>query len=96
MLLSETAAPGGLFSLAPLIVFLPVLGLLVNMFFGGRFSEKVIGWIASAATGLAFVVSVLLAVALVGHPEGVTVPWQNGSGSENLRLIGLSGLTPSL
>jgi NADH-quinone oxidoreductase subunit L len=74
MLLSETAAPGGLFSLAPLIVFLPVLGLLVNMFFGGRFSEKVIGWIASAATGLAFVVSVLLAVALVGHPEGVTVP----------------------
>ena len=74
MLLSETATPGGLFSLVPLIVFLPILGLLINMIFGGRLSEKVIGTIASTAAGLAFVVSVLLATALVGHPEGVTVP----------------------
>jgi NADH-quinone oxidoreductase subunit L len=53
-----------LFSLAPLIVFLPVLGLVVNIAFGGRMSEKGIGAVASAASGLAFVVSLLLGVAL--------------------------------
>lgn len=74
MFLSETAAPGGLFALVPLIVFLPVLGLLINVFFGSRMSEKMIGAVASGAAGLAFVVSVLQAIALAGHPEGVTVP----------------------
>jgi NADH-quinone oxidoreductase subunit L len=73
MLLSETTAPGGLFSLVPLIILLPLAGMLINMFFGSRFSEKLIGTIASSAAGLAFVVSVLLAVALSAHPEGVTV-----------------------
>ena len=57
------------FYLAPWIVFFPVIGLLVNMIFGGRFSEKVIGTIASLASGLAFVVSVLLAYSLTQHPE---------------------------
>jgi NADH-quinone oxidoreductase subunit L len=73
-LLSESAAPGGLFTLVPLIVFLPVLGLLINIFFGSRMSEKAIGSVASGASGLAFVVSVLQAVALAAHPQGVTVP----------------------
>ena len=31
------------FYLAPWIVFFPVIGLLVNIIFGDRFSEKVIG-----------------------------------------------------
>ncbi len=53
-----------LFSLVPLIVFLPVLGLLINIAFGGKMGEKAIGTVASAASGLAFVVSVLLGVAL--------------------------------
>ena len=57
-----------LFSLVPLIVFLPVLGLLFNIIFGGRMGEKAIGAVASAASGLAFVVSVLLGIAL----------WQTG------------------
>ncbi len=59
------------FYLAPWIVFLPVIGLLVNAFAGQRFSEKVIGTVASLASGLAFVVSVLLAYSLAGHPEAV-------------------------
>ena len=46
----------GLCSLVPLIVFLPVLGLLINLIFGGRMSEKAIGAVASAASGLAFAV----------------------------------------
>ena len=49
-----------LFTLVPLIVFLPVLGLLANIIFGGRLGEKAIGTVASAAAGLAFVVSLLL------------------------------------
>jgi NADH-quinone oxidoreductase subunit L len=57
-----------LFNLVPLIVFLPVIGLLINLAFGGRMGEKAIGTIASAASGLAFVVSVLLGIAL----------WQSG------------------
>ncbi len=59
------------FYLAPWIVFFPVIGLLVNIIFGGRFSEKVIGMAASLASGLAFVVSVLLAYSLTQHPEAV-------------------------
>ncbi len=53
-----------LFNLVPLIIFLPVLGLLINIIFGGKLGEKTIGVIASTASGLTFVVSVLLAVAL--------------------------------
>jgi NADH-quinone oxidoreductase subunit L len=59
------------FFLAPWIVFLPVIGLLVNGFVGQRFNEKVIGTVASLASGLAFVISVLLALSLTGHPEAV-------------------------
>jgi NADH-quinone oxidoreductase subunit L len=57
-----------LFNLVPLIVFLPILGLLINLIFGGKMGEKAIGAVASAASGLAFVVSVLLGIAL----------WQTG------------------
>ncbi len=64
-----------LFNLVPLIVFLPVLGLLVNIAFGGKMGEKAIGWLASTASGLAFVVSVLLGIALwTGGGEAQVVP----------------------
>ena len=66
----------GLFPLVPLIVLLPVAGLLINMIFGGRMAEKAIGGIASAASGLAFVVSALLGFALwTGGGEAVVVPF---------------------
>jgi NADH-quinone oxidoreductase subunit L len=65
-----------LFNLVPLIVFLPVLGLLVNMVFGGKMSEKAIGWLASTASGLAFIVSALLGFALwTGGGEATVVPF---------------------
>jgi len=63
------------FYLAPWIVFFPVIGLLTNIIFGGRFSEKVIGTVASLASGLAFVVSVLLAYSVAQHPEVMSVPF---------------------
>jgi NADH-quinone oxidoreductase subunit L len=64
------------FYLAPWIVFFPLIGLLVNLIFGGRFSEKVIGAVASAASGLAFLVSVLLVYSLTQHPD--VVRWTLG------------------
>lgn len=63
------------FNLAPWVVFLPLIGLMINLLVGRKFGELFAGITASAAAGLAFVVSVLLAVALVRHPEGVTVPF---------------------
>jgi len=73
MLLSE-ATTTGFFFLAPWLVFAPVIGLLINIIFGGRFSEKVVGTVASLASGTAFVVSVLLAFSVYangGHGHSV-------------------------
>ena len=78
MFLSEVAdsvAASGpeFFYLVPLVVFFPLIGMLVNMTLGGRMSERAIGTVASLASGLAFVVTVLLVISLVGHPEGDSV-----------------------
>ena len=74
MFLNEAATGGPqFFYLAPWIVFFPVIGLLINVIFGSRFSEKVIGAIASTASGLAFGVAVLLGISLIGYPEGEVV-----------------------
>ena len=62
-----------LFNLVPWVVFLPLIGLGINLLVGRRLGEIFAGTVASLATGLAFVVSILLAVALTGHPEGITV-----------------------
>jgi len=71
MLLSEVTNFGFL-SLAPWLVFAPVVGLLVNLIFGSRLSEKWIGFVASAASGAAFVVSVLLTITLsASHGEAM-------------------------
>jgi NADH-quinone oxidoreductase subunit L len=64
MMLSEIAPAGSIFYLVPLVVFIPLAGLLINMIFGGRMSERLIGFVASSAAGLAFVVAVVLGVAL--------------------------------
>lgn len=75
MFLSETAASGPtFFNLVPLVVFIPVIGLLFNIIFGNWLGEKAIGWIASIAAGLTFLVAVILGVSLLNHPEEVIVP----------------------
>jgi NADH-quinone oxidoreductase subunit L len=65
------------FWLAPWIVFFPLLGLLVNLIFGGRLKERAIGWTASAASGLAFVASVLLAYSVSAN-HGEMMRWTLG------------------
>jgi NADH-quinone oxidoreductase subunit L len=62
-----------LFNLVPWVVFLPLIGLGINLLLGKKLGEIFAGTVASLATGLAFVVSILLAIALSSHPEGITV-----------------------
>ena len=63
--------------LAPWLVFVPIIGLLINMVFGGwlmrrSWGEAAIGTIASVASGITFLISVLLAyTASVNHGEAV-------------------------
>jgi len=100
MLLDEAISSGPqFFYLAPWVVFFPLVGLLVNAFLGGRIlarsasrisdasGEKVIGWLASSAVGMSFVVSLLQMISLIYYPEGRVVPladWIN-IGSLQLR-----------
>lgn len=74
MLLSETTSPL-FFGLVPWIVFLPVIGLLINLIFGKYLGEKGVGTVASLATGSAFVVAVLQAYSVSVHHEGMDVPF---------------------
>ncbi len=75
MSLNAIMSLGGYFYLVPMVVFFPVLGLLINIIFGGRMGEKAIGTVACLASGLSFVVAVLLGISLVGHPEAVVYPF---------------------
>jgi NADH-quinone oxidoreductase subunit L len=86
MHLSETMNSGFYF-LAPLLVFAPVVGLLINAIFGKRFSETVVGTVASLASGTAFVVSVLLAYSVaINHGHVVSVPFAEWIHIGNLKL----------
>ena len=73
-MLFEATHSAGFFFLAPAMVFVPILGLLINMTFGHKFSEKLIGTIASLAAGTDFVIALLLAWSLTaagGHGQSV-------------------------
>lgn len=77
MLFSETTtAAAGFFYLIPLIVLIPLAGVVLNMIFGGRLSERAVGTLASTASGLAFVIAVLQVISLAAnHGEPVVVPF---------------------
>jgi NADH-quinone oxidoreductase subunit L len=79
MHVAETVNTGFLF-LAPWLVFAPAIGLLVNLIFGNWFmkhvwGENAVGSVASLASGVAFVISVLLAYA-VSINHGEVMRWQ--------------------
>ena len=73
MLLNETVSHLPIFNLAPWVVFLPLIGLLINLIVGKYLGEKGIGTIASLATGLSFVLSVILLLSLRGAEHAVSV-----------------------
>ena len=85
MLLNE-ATTGEFFYLVPFVVFFPLIGLLINMLIGGKLGEKAIGAIACFASGLSFVIAVLLGIALFGKPEGLVVPYLDWISLGNLQL----------
>src|SRR5512143_2842578 len=74
MHLAESVNTGFAF-LAPWLVFAPVVGLLINLSFGRRLSETLVGTIASLASGATFVVSVLLA-STVSAGHGEVIRWR--------------------
>jgi NADH-quinone oxidoreductase subunit L len=73
MLFQETVM-NSTFQWVPLVVFLPIAGILLNWIFGKYLGEKGIGTIASLAAGGSFAVSALLAGALLQNHEAVRVP----------------------
>jgi NADH-quinone oxidoreductase subunit L len=56
------------------ILLFPLLGVLINGFFGRRIGKKWVGWVACAAVGLSFLVGVGVFFALLGEEHGRTVP----------------------
>ncbi len=54
-------------------IFLPILGIALNLTVARRWREPAAGVIASAAVGLAFLVSLIQFAALLADPEPVTV-----------------------
>ncbi len=79
MHLNEAVNTGFSF-LAPWLVFAPVIGILINMALGAWFmkhpwGEKAVGAVASVASGVTFLVSVLLAYTVSMNHGGV-LRWQ--------------------
>ena len=66
-----------IFQLVPWVVFIPVIGLLVNILIGSRIGEKAAGAVASLAAAGSFAVAVALALGLnaMAAPEAVIVPF---------------------
>jgi NADH-quinone oxidoreductase subunit L len=56
-----------------LILLFPLLGVLINGFFGRRIGKKRVGQVACSAVGLSFLVSVGVFFALLGEEHGRTV-----------------------
>src|SRR5687767_4304439 len=58
-------------TLLPFVLLLPLVGFLINGLFGKRIgSEKAIGTIGSATVGIAFILSVVMFLEMLGLPEG--------------------------
>lgn len=74
------------FRLVPWVVFLPLVGILLNWLLGKYLGEKGIGAVASLAAGGSFVVSALLMLALGRDHEAVVVPLFNWISVGSLNL----------
>ena len=61
------------FDLVPLIVLIPLIGMLVNLFAGRQIGERGVAIVAVGASSLAFLIAVILWIAQVqtGYEPGV-------------------------
>jgi NADH-quinone oxidoreductase subunit L len=62
-----------IFGTVPLVVFMPLLGLLINLALGRRLGERFVSWVACCAAVLALALSVALAVGLFYAPGGAVI-----------------------
>src|SRR5258708_3534799 len=60
-------------TLVPLVVYIPLIGMLINLFVGKNMGEKAVGIVASLAAGLAFVVALTMALAITHYGPAATV-----------------------
>lgn len=77
------------FDFAWLIIVFPAVGVIFNSFFSTRFKEEIASYVAIAASGLAFLMSLLVLTALMGLPpdeRSVQVPLYTWLASGNFRL----------
>ncbi len=63
---------------AVLLILFPLIGVIINGFFGRKLPEKVVGWLASLLIGASFVVALSLAVQLAGIPSDVATEPAHG------------------
>jgi NADH:ubiquinone oxidoreductase subunit 5 (subunit L)/multisubunit Na+/H+ antiporter MnhA subunit len=61
------------FDLVPLVVLIPLVGLLINLFAGKNLGERGVAIIAVGASGTSFLVAVLLWLAQVNTGYGAVV-----------------------
>jgi len=54
-----------IFNLTWLIIVFPVIGLTFNAFFSTRFKEEIASYVAIAASGLSFLMSLIVLIALM-------------------------------
>jgi NADH-quinone oxidoreductase subunit L len=66
--LSRLISSTNIVTLIPWVIFFPLLGILVNLIAGKRLGEQFSGTIGSLASGLSFLVSVLLAISVNANP----------------------------
>jgi NADH-quinone oxidoreductase subunit L len=79
----------GILNLAWLIIIFPAMGLTFNAFFSTRFKEEIASYVAIAASGLAFVMSALVLIALMGllpEARSVHVPLYTWAVIGNMKL----------
>ncbi|MEP7284966.1 MAG: proton-conducting transporter membrane subunit [Chloroflexota bacterium] len=54
-------------SLVPLVIFIPLIGMLINLFLGKNIGERAVGIVASTAAALAFSIALVMAFAITRY-----------------------------
>jgi NADH-quinone oxidoreductase subunit L len=78
-----------IFQYAWLIIILPFAGVLINLFAGTKRSERTIGWTAVFFSSTAFLVALIMVIALGNLPEAVRLHGVNVPGYTFMAVGGL-------
>ncbi len=80
----------GILNLAWLIIIFPAVGLTFNAFFSAQFKEEIASYVAIAASGLSFLMSLIVLIALIGQSpdtRSVHVPLYTWAVIGNFKLV---------